>query len=100
MNIQKANILIGILTSFTLKVIGQTQTMPASPTATYTTNPSNPPGSTAPYTTPPVIQQTSPPIQPPSPFGTPTSVITPSRTPSIIQPSLIPDSLHPKKTKQ
>ena len=92
MNTKKISLLAGIIIAGTLRISAQSQLTPSPNTTpppaapTYTSTPNKPyanptPGSTTPYTTPPVIQQTSPPIAPnPPPFPAgPTYTTTPAK---------------------
>lgn len=92
MNTKKISLSVGIIIAVTSGISAQSQltpspnTTPVTVAPTYTSTPNKPyanptPGSTAPYTTPPVIQQTSPPVAPnPATFPAgPTYTTTPAK---------------------
>jgi hypothetical protein len=101
MDTKKAGLFFGIIVIFNLGASGQSKqpypnnlltpayTSTTVATHTATPNPSNSvPGSTAPYTTPPVIQQTSPPPAPnPPPYP---STPLPMTAPTITEPAQQP----------
>jgi hypothetical protein len=111
LNSIKASLLSGIVIAVTIGVSGQSQpAAPVTPTytttpvaPTYTTTPNAPfgnpiPGSTTPYTTPPVIQQTVPPSAPSNPPHVPTINIPPAPPPfppdnitSMIKQAMLPN---------